>query len=221
MANSELARGQLSDTFGIDTGEVSLIYSGVDLEAFHPDESQREARQPARLLFVGHHFFLKGLHCLLAAMASARSTGLDFALQVVGNGPIEHFRRLAARLGVSDRVSFRNFVSRTEMPDLYRSSAALVHPTFYDPCSLATLEAMACGCPVITTLQNGASELINSGRSGWVIEQPRDIAALATAIRKTLAPGVGKEIGREAAAIARDKLDLHHHVEAVIKWLQG
>lgn len=221
MTNSELARDQLRQTFAIDPQEVTLLYSGVDLDMFRPAQPGRQGKGPLRLLFVGHHFILKGLHCLMATMASAECTGLGLALQVVGNGPIRHFERLAARLGISSRVDFLGSVPRSSMPDLYRSNAVLVHPTFYDPCSLATLEAIACGCPVITTERNGAAELIAPGTNGWVIKHPRDLAALAEAIRKTSAPGVAEEAGREAAATAREKLDLHSHVQAVIKWLEG
>ncbi len=220
MTNSELARDQLCEAFGIDPEEVTLLYSGVDLDAFHPAQSLSQGQEPLRLLFVGHHFILKGLHCLMAAMASAECAGLDLTLQVVGNGPIRQFRRLAARLGISSKVDFLGSVPRSSMPDLYRSSAVLVHPSFYDPCSLASLEAMACGCPVITTEKNGASELIESGRSGWVIKHPRDVEALAGAIRETSVPGFAREMGREAATTARERVDMNDHVQAVTRWLE-
>ncbi|RPJ85188.1 MAG: glycosyltransferase family 1 protein [Acidobacteria bacterium] len=221
MVNSRMARDQLRHAFGMDPQEVTLLYSGVDLDTFRPAESGARGKEPLRLLFVGHHFFLKGLHCLMAALASEECAGLDLSLQVVGSGPITHFRRLAAKLGVSSRVSFLGSVPRAGMPDLYRSHSVLVHPSFYDPCSLASLEAMACGCPVITTEQNGACELIESGRNGWVVRHPRDIAALAGAIRKAFVPGVAREVGLEAAATARERLDLRCHVQAVTRWLEA
>jgi len=221
MVNSSLARGQLCEAFRIDPEEVTLLYSGVNLDEFRPAASDLEGKESLRLLFVGHHFVLKGLHCLMAALASDRCAGLNLSLQVVGNGPIPQFRRLATRLGISERVQFLGTVPRTSMADLYRSSTVLVHPTFYDPCSLASLEAMACGCPVITTEQNGARELIESGRNGLIIAHPRDIGALAEAIRNSSVRGAAKEMGTLAAATAREKLDLHAHVRAVTRWLEG
>jgi len=50
----------------------------------------------------------------------------------------------------------------------------LVHPTFYDACSLTVLEALASGLPVITTHFNGASGIITEGQEGFVISDPRD-----------------------------------------------
>jgi UDP-glucose:(heptosyl)LPS alpha-1,3-glucosyltransferase len=221
MVNSGLAQSQLLEDFGISSAEVKVLYSGVDLDVFHACRSGSQGKARLQLLFVGHHFILKGLHCLLSALASDGCAGLDLTLRVVGNGPIRQFRRLAAKLGITSRVEFLGSVPRAGMPDLYRSSTALIHPSFYDPCSLASLEAMACGCPVITTSRNGASELIEPGRNGWVTEHPRDVEALTRAIREALVPGVAEEMGLEAAATARERLDLDDHVRTVIKWLGG
>jgi UDP-glucose:(heptosyl)LPS alpha-1,3-glucosyltransferase len=62
----------------------------------------------------------------------------------------------------------------------YLSAAdACIHPAFYDPCSLATLEALSMGLPVVTTRRNGVSELMTDGREGFVIAEPDDAEALA------------------------------------------
>ncbi|MFM8271267.1 MAG: glycosyltransferase, partial [Gemmata sp.] len=66
----------------------------------------------------------------------------------------------------------------------YFGSDFLVHPTFYDPCSLVALEALACGLPVITTKYNGASELLTPPADGAVIDSPHDAAALAAAMHR-------------------------------------
>jgi UDP-glucose:(heptosyl)LPS alpha-1,3-glucosyltransferase len=224
LTNSVLARRQLEEDYGIGATDVTVLHSGVDLELFQPQVDRgcvRAGDGPMPLLFVAHHFVLKGLHCLMATLASPLCRGMDLTLRVVGAGLIPQFKRLASRLGISSRVEFLGGVAHDRMPELYRSSAVLVHPTFYDPCSLATLEAMACGCPVITTRRNGVSELIESGKSGWIIDHPRDLESLARAIGEASRPGSSGETGREAALIAREKLDLNDHVRAVTKWLAG
>jgi UDP-glucose:(heptosyl)LPS alpha-1,3-glucosyltransferase len=68
------------------------------------------------------------------------------------------------------------------MPAFYHAADLLVHPTYYDPCSRVVLEALAAGLPVITTRFNGAAERITSGRQGYVLESPDDVAGLAQAI---------------------------------------
>ena len=225
LTNSNLSRCHLEEEYGVAPSDALVLYSGVDLDLFQPGIVRGLARsaggESPQLLFVGHHFALKGLRCLLEALAGASSASFDLNLRVVGAGPISQFKNLAARLGLSSRVEFLGGVSRAEMPELYRASTALVHPTFYDPCSLATLEAMACGCPVITTRRNGAAELIESGRNGWVIDHPRDLEALAHAVVEVSRPGVSQDAGRAAAVTARQRLDLNEHVAAVTKWLES
>jgi UDP-glucose:(heptosyl)LPS alpha-1,3-glucosyltransferase len=70
----------------------------------------------------------------------------------------------------------------------YFASDFLVHPTFYDPCSLVVLEALACGLPVVTTRYNGASELLSPPREGYVVADPHDHPRLAWAMAQLLDP---------------------------------
>jgi UDP-glucose:(heptosyl)LPS alpha-1,3-glucosyltransferase len=78
-------------------------------------------------------------------------------LVVAGNPNYRGWHRLAERLGVGEQVCFIGHCG--DMRNAYFGSDFLVHPTFYDPCSLVVLEALACGLPIITTRFNGASEL--------------------------------------------------------------
>ena len=72
------------------------------------------------------------------------------------------------------------------MRDAYFAADFLVHPTFYDPCSLVVLEALACGLPMITTRANGASELMTPPREGYVIDDPHDHQCLAACLQEML-----------------------------------
>ena len=101
-------------------------------------------------------------------------------LLVVGTrtGSNRAFPSLARRLGVGAQVRFLGSVPDSEMPGIYRSCDAYVHPTFSDHCSLVVLEALACGLPVVTTRQNGAAELMCDGREGFVLDRADDVGAL-------------------------------------------
>jgi len=75
------------------------------------------------------------------------------------------------------------FLGEQASPEIvYRESHILVHPTFYDACSLTTMESMASGLPTITTKWNGASTLI-SENEGYVIDEPGNVSQLAAAIK--------------------------------------
>lgn len=215
---STAARNQILNLFHPPAEDVATIPPGVDLTKFHtgPAASPRPAR--LRLLFAGHNFRLKGLHCLLRAMNSAARGGLRADLTVVGGGASGEFTALAGSLGLGSQVHFRGPVSDEEMGDLYRSSDALIHPTFADHCSLVVLEALASGLPVITTRLNGAAELMESGRQGFIIEDPRDIEALAAALLRLQDRERLAEM-RAAAAALRPRLDFAVHARRVLAWL--
>src|SRR5439155_16485112 len=136
-------------------------------------------------LFVAMNYRLKGLAPLLRAVALV-PRDRPFTLAVVGHPKFDRYRRLAGRLGVADRVKFLGF--RANPKDAYFASDFLVHPTFYDPCSLVVLEALACGLPVVTTRYNGAAELLSPPADGLVIDDPHDAPALGAAITRMLGP---------------------------------
>jgi UDP-glucose:(heptosyl)LPS alpha-1,3-glucosyltransferase len=70
------------------------------------------------------------------------------------------------------------------MPPLLAAADVFILPTIYDPFSNACLEALAAGLPVITTAQNGFSEIIESGVEGEIVAEPDDVKGLATAIQE-------------------------------------
>jgi len=184
MVFSRLVQSQILDAYPVAPANITIAPLGVDLERFHPAESPRQpAPEKLKLLFTAHNFRLKGLHCLLAALDLAIKKGLRAELCIVGNDNRRPaFEKLAANLGLTPHVRFVGLVDVPDAAALYRSCDALVHPTFTDHCSLVVLEALASGMPVITTPQNGATEFIEPGKSGIVIDHPRNIRALADAL---------------------------------------
>ncbi len=199
---------------------VVTIPPGVNLTEFHPDPAAAQRAEKLQLLFVGHNFRLKGLHCLLRALSSAGRRGLQFDLTVAGDGAIREFKALAEGLGLGKHVRFCGHVGGGTIGELYRKSDALLHPTFADHCSLVVLEALASGVPVITTRHNGAAELMVSGRHGFVVDDPRDIDALAAALLRL--EDREKLVELRAAAIAlRPDLDFADHARRVLAWLTG
>src|SRR5207253_9018529 len=105
-------------------------------------------------------------------------------LLIVGDRRTRGYERQARRLGVADRVRFLGHCP--DMRNAYFAADFLVHPTFYDPCSLVVLEALACGLPVITTRANGASELLSPLTEGYVIDDPHDHERLAWCLAQLL-----------------------------------
>lgn len=166
---------------------VSVIPNGI---ALPPPAPRAQWRKEPLLLFAAHNFRLKGLAPFLRILAAAGGRGL-----VAGKGDPRPYRALARALGVLSRVRFLG--PRTSLEPLFAEADLLVQPSFYDPCSLTTLEALARGVGVVTSGFNGAGDLIGKG-AGAVVADPRDTEGFAKAVRALLARDRG-----EIAAAAR------------------
>jgi UDP-glucose:(heptosyl)LPS alpha-1,3-glucosyltransferase len=125
---------------------------------------------------------MKGLAFLIRALAQVKKGDHPpFKVLVLGRGREAPYRRMAKQMGISEEAVF---AGSTNQPEKYYGTAdLLVHPTFYDACSLTVLEALASGLPVITTSCNGASGVISHGEEGWVLGEAKDEEGLTTAIR--------------------------------------
>jgi UDP-glucose:(heptosyl)LPS alpha-1,3-glucosyltransferase len=132
---------------------------------------------------------------------------------VMGNPRTGRYERLVRKLGIADRVIFQGFGG--DMRQAYFAADFLVHPTFYDPCSLVVLEALACGLPVITSRYNGAAELLNPQSAGIVIDDPHDHESLARAIKTLLDPHQ-RHIASQAAREAAGRWNFEHHYRRII-----
>jgi UDP-glucose:(heptosyl)LPS alpha-1,3-glucosyltransferase len=189
IAISEMVYRDISDYYGTPVDRIAVIYNGVDIERFHPrNKRYREGirshygfgPQDVLLLFVSHNFRLKGLRFLIQALALIKRKRENVKLLVIGRDRAEPYRRLAKKTGCADKVFFAGGVK--DLARYYASADILVHPTFYDPCSLVVLEALASGLPVITTKRNGAGGIISEGQEGFVLDDPRNVETLAEAI---------------------------------------
>src|SRR4030043_243083 len=192
---SEMVYRDMSDYYGIPANRIAVIYNGVDIERFHPrNKKYREGirsqyglgSEDLLLLFVSHNFRLKGLRYLIRALALIKRKRENVKLLVIGRDRAEPYRRAAKKLGCEENVLFTGGVRDLER--YYASADILVHPTFYDPCSLVVLEALASGLPVVTSRPNGASELLDDGRDGILLDDPADAAEFLARVEPLLDP---------------------------------
>jgi UDP-glucose:(heptosyl)LPS alpha-1,3-glucosyltransferase len=184
----------------IDAGRVAVSQPGAVRCAFR----NRFGLEPGALVgvFVGHNFALKGLKPLLAALAARHQrsrSARPIHLVVCGNGERGPYLRQANRLGLSGTVHFLGF--HPDVRASYWSSDFFVQPTYYDPCSLVVLEALACGLPVITTAQNGASELMSDGREGFILTSPDAQSELLRALDRMTDDGARRAMSIQASRL--------------------
>jgi UDP-glucose:(heptosyl)LPS alpha-1,3-glucosyltransferase len=182
IANSHRGKREIVEHYRFPADRIHVIHNGVDCDRFRPAKD-RVSEADFRLLFVGTGFERKGLAFCIRALALLPS---HVKLQVVGKGNIARYRQLARREGVLSRVDFLK--SSHDVGSIYRNAHLLVHPAIYEPFANVCLEALASGLPVITSRINGASEVIEHGKSGAIIDESADVNALTEAVRPFLDP---------------------------------
>ncbi len=212
LALSKMVQRDLVRWYDVPPERIRLVYNGVDVTRFRPELRGTLGKETRRrlgvrpdetvFLLVAHNFRLKGVPTALQAARRLPKTE-RWRVVVVGGRRLSGWRRRAARWGLADRVLFVG--ATTDVRPYYAAADVFVHPTFYDPCSLVVLEALASGLPVVTTRFNGASELLTPGREGLVLSDPRDVPALTEALRSLAEPSRR----RGAAVAARELAELH------------
>jgi len=203
IANSRQVQEEVIRHFQIDTGMVRVVYNGLDHQVFRPvaEAERRQVRQrlgaeeeDGIILFAGSGFARKGLAYLVEAFSHL--TDKQAHLWVVGKGRVGRFKALAQQLGMAGRVRF--WGPQVKMAPFYQAADLLALPTLYDPCSNVVLEALGCGCPVITTAANGAAEFITPGKNGEVVSLPDDIPVWAGALGDWLDRDRDPQVSRAA-----------------------
>jgi len=203
IANSRQVKEEIIRHFQVDPGRIRVVYNGLDHRVFRPAaaaqwvELRRQLGVPEGdgvILFVGSGFARKGLAYIFEAMS--RLAEARAHLWVVGKGRVGGYQALAPRLGIAGRVQF--WGPKDDVAQFYQAADVLALPTLYDPCSNVVLEALGCGCPVITTAANGAAEFITPGENGEVIQEPDDLPLLTKALREWLARGHNPQVSRAA-----------------------
>lgn len=177
IANSEMVKRQAQEFYGYPASQIDVVINGVPLADFRPDsETRRVRREMLKLredeigvLFVGSGWERKGLRFAVEAVTSS---GKNMRLFVAGRGP----RTFANPPTIQLLGAVR------DLPGLYAAADIFLLPTLYDPFSNACLEALASGLPVITTRDNGFSEIIEDRVQGSIIDHASQIDAIREAL---------------------------------------
>jgi len=188
ICNSRMVEQEIRRAFRVAPEKLHVIYSGIDLEHFHP-RLRAELRGAARaelgcqprdtlFLFVGSGFARKGLDAAIEALK--RAANPSFWLIVVGaDREKERYAAQAAELGA--RVRFLG--GRQDVRPLYAAADCLILPTRYDPFPNTVLESFAMGLPAIVSSRCGAAEIVERGVNGWVCE-PDDVPGIAALLNE-------------------------------------
>lgn len=179
IAVSEETKRDVLRLFDVPEEKIHVIYNGIDLEEYHPTDSQAALKrlgvniQEPYILFVGRIARQKGIIHLVNAIKY-----LDPGFQVVLCAGAPDTQEIAAEMKSAVAAAQRvrdNIVWIEEMVDLkgkvelYSHASVFVCPSIYEPFGIINLEAMACGVPVVASNVGGIKEVVVHGETGYLV----------------------------------------------------
>lgn len=187
---SRWAAESMVDDYGAEPARVHVVPPGVDVGRWTPNPTRSPVVGRCRLLFVGGDFARKGGPLLVDLFQHHLSKRCS--LDLVTSRPVETPPGAAVHVGLAP--------NDPGLIDLYRAADVLVVPTYADCFSMAAIEAMACGVPVVTSPIGGIPEIVVEGETGHLIA-PGDARSLLRVLERLVSDPAERrrlgEAGRE------------------------
>ncbi len=209
--------------------KIYVVPYAVDHETFHPIKGEREKI----ILFTGRLEVRKGVHILLKAFKKIAPKIPEYKLLLLGhdtetftlNGEKLFFKEYLKRTnlldGIEDRVIFGGRVEREELPKYFSKANFAVFPSVkFENFPFACLEGMSCGRGVIGTNSGGMAEMIEDGKSGFVVE-PENVDQLAEKML-ILAKDekLQEEFGKRSREIILERYSLESQSERILNYFK-
>jgi len=202
-----------------DRSKIVLNYHGLDLSRY----IATEARDAQRIVAGGSLVEQKGLPYLVEAASRLRARGIEFHIDIVGDGP-QHalLANAIARHGLAECVVLVGSMPHEHLVERIRTSAMVVLPCietrsrYMDGIPNLLIESLALEVPVVTTRLSGIPELVVDGETGLLVP-PQDAGALADAIALLLRdPARGRALGRNGRARVESMFDLERNARELV-----
>jgi len=196
VAVSNFAKEEVEQAFRLPPELVSVIYHGVDQNIFQPAGKYLSVNSPY-FLHVSRMDPVKNLPRILKAYSCLPRDGRpEFVVLATPEEDQQLFTRMFEELAQQPGVVWlRDTISQYDLAAWYRGALALILPSLRETFCLPVIEAMACGCPVVTSNCSGCAEV--AGDAAIKIE-PRSSQKISKAMRRVLyEPGLREEL-REA-----------------------
>jgi D-inositol-3-phosphate glycosyltransferase len=217
LANCPAEVAQLVRLYGADPGRIEIVPPGVE-HAFFSSGDRAGARTALAhlgpfpgpvLLFVGRIQPLKGLDVAVRALAelddpTAVLVVVGGASGLAGMAEVERIHKLAAALGVTERVRFADPQPHHMLSTFYRAADVVMVPSRSESFGLVALEAAACGTPVVAAAVGGLRTLVDHGRTGFLVEGREAAVFAAYADQIVRNPALARELSAQAALRSRD-----------------
>ncbi|MFH1174628.1 MAG: glycosyltransferase family 1 protein [archaeon] len=201
---SEATKKNIMEQLHIPTSKIRIVYPAVDHKAYRPIHFDKKKflkkydikEDKKIILYVGTEQNRKNVDVLIRAMSTLRELGVKFQFVKIGAHQNEKNRKrnvkLIRELHLTEHIKIINQVEEKELPLFYNAADVFVFPSVFEGFGMPPLEAMACGCPVITTHKTSLQEVV--GDAAIILKKvtPKSIAdnilrvLQDTKLRKTL-----------------------------------
>lgn len=200
---SKISASDSERDFKLASESIRVVELGVDTDVFAPSA----ARVPGRLVAIASADRpLKGVRYLLEAVAKVR-TEFDIELHLVSTlEPGGESERLIRDLNLHDCITLHSHISDQELATLLASAEVMCVPSLYEGFSLPTVEALACGTPVVASRVGALPDVVGEDGDCAVLVEPGNVEELVTAIEGLLAaPLVRSAMGEAGRRRALEK----------------
>jgi UDP-glucose:(heptosyl)LPS alpha-1,3-glucosyltransferase len=195
ICNSHFVADQIIHRFNFAPSKIEVIYNGVPFKQFSTGDRQL-GRQALKLSSDDYVVLLVG-------------AGPERKGHAIAKDAVRRMKGRKAKLVIIDSPP------PAAMPHVYAAADVFLLPTLYDPFANVTLEALAAGLPVITSAQNGASEIMENEKNGFILPRADD-TALIVYLLEYLSESANRAPFREPAHALAQQYDLSRNVTATL-----
>ncbi len=160
-------RNDVIAQYGVPRDKIATIPNGVDVTRFSSSNCKSKT-----LIFVGRLHERKGIDKLLESFSKVIKEEKNAFLNIVGSGEDEiRLKDMAKKLGLRKKnLEFHGFVTEEELTKIYEGSSIFVLPSYYEGFGIVLIEAMSAGLPLVSVRTGGATEVIEEGKNGYLVD---------------------------------------------------
>lgn len=188
---------------GLGQAGIELAYPGVDLSNLTPNLEMKNSAPI--ILYFGRLKYYKSVDVLIKAFKKVIDKIPKAKLIIAGSGEeANNLKDLTHRLGLGQKVEFKGRVSDEDKVTLLQKAWVLVNPSFMEGWGITTIEANACGTPIIASNVPGLRDSVKDGETGYLVQRGDALAFSEKIIKIILDKELREKMGQEGASWAKN-----------------
>ena len=205
--------------FGIPEEKIEIIHSGIDTSIFCSKDKDKKENI---ILCVARLHPIKGIPYLIDACNILKKIGYEYKCIIIGDGPEKaKLQYQIDTLGLTDKVELVGGKAHHEVVQYYQRATLFVLPSISDASPITAKEALACGLPVIATNVRAVPEIVENGKSGFLVP-PKDHDKLAECIEILLNnAALCRSFGKQGRLNVVENFNIENQINQLICFLES